>query len=137
AGSGAAAHNTMTNVVEATAVSGSLLDAGGSVTVGAVETANIKATVVSAAVSVAASGTASVGLAIAITEATNNVGGRTTAKVDGSTVASGGTVQVTAVRGALHPGGGATGDAGHVGPSGAARGRGAVSPHRARAPPPP
>ena len=96
AGTGAVATNTTTSSVEASIVS-STVDAAGDVTLLARNLSNIEATLVSAAVSVTASGAVAAGVAIAITEATNSIGGTTIATIEASDVDTPGEVSVTAL----------------------------------------
>ncbi len=96
AGTGAVATNTTTNSVEAS-ITNSIVDATGDVTLLAQDLSNISATLVSAAVSVTASGAVAAGVAIAITQADNSIGGTTIATIDASAVDTPGAVSLTAL----------------------------------------
>jgi hypothetical protein len=87
AAAGAVAHNTIGGGFEASVVS-SDVDATGNVNVLAQDSSAIQSMLFSVSVSVAASGSAAVGIAVSLTEATNTIDGSTLATVADSAVDS-------------------------------------------------
>src|SRR5262249_34947458 len=84
------------NTVKAAITDNSLVETATSVSLTALDTADITAEVVSVAASVSASGSASVSMAVAITLADNEIGSHTSALIDHSVVHSGSSLTLEA-----------------------------------------